>query len=107
MLNWIKTMWRSMFNPTVEVDAIFGEDVDYVVYEHHGEERIAKAEFKGKHRDICLCYECQKFTPGSLLNCMAANDIYNNCIKFGVCTPVLECKNFEPRDAGTVMAFLD
>lgn len=33
-----------------------------VEYEHHGTMVSVDEDFKGKHRDACLCYRCANFT---------------------------------------------
>lgn len=88
------------------------------VYEHHGAEvnvitqvdlpLVLPAHFdkdgegttvvtvnpKGRHRSLCLCYGCARFLPGEEDNCSIAQDLYANCIKHNVVTPVLECPEF-------------
>ena len=68
----------------------------YVEYEHHGAEVTVKEELKGKHREHCLCYDCEKFTPEDRArNCPIANAVYRNCVEFDIVTPVWECKYFK------------
>jgi len=68
----------------------------FIQYEHHGELVWMMDELKGKHRENCLCYHCLKFVPEDReKNCKIANDLYDNCIKYSLTTPVYECKEFE------------
>lgn len=53
---------------------------------------------KGKHRDHCLCYHCNKFKPCKTDNCKIAEEIFKNCIKFDLVTPVYECPEFKKGD---------
>ena len=64
-------------------------------YEHHGVQVSVFSELKGKHRDHCLCYKCRFFHPGMSGNCNIAKDVYNNCVKHNLVTPVFECAKFE------------
>jgi hypothetical protein len=32
-------------------------------YEHHQGVVSVRSDLKGKHRDHCLCYHCEKFKP--------------------------------------------
>lgn len=64
-------------------------------YTHHGREVVANAELKGRHREICLCYECGNFKPGEPDNCAAAQQLYQLVVAGPICVaPVLECDNF-------------
>jgi len=66
----------------------------YEKYEHHGKEVVVKTEFKGKHRDICLCYDCPEFKDGAPVEeggCEIAKAVYKSCVEFGIVSPVLEC----------------
>lgn len=54
-----------------------------------------RSDLKGKHRDHCLCYSCDKFFPEDLgKNCPIAKLIYNLCIVQDLVLPVWECPNF-------------
>jgi hypothetical protein len=64
-------------------------------YEHHGVLVSVDSELKGKHREHCLCFKCKKFFPGQENNCEIANAVYQNCVKFGLTTPMYECPKFE------------
>lgn len=63
-------------------------------YEHHG--RIVSVDdmLKGKHREHCLCFICDRFNPNSEDNCPIAAATFANCVKFGTVTPVYECPEF-------------
>lgn len=67
----------------------------YETYSHHGKEVNVKKNLKGKHREYCLCYVCNKFNPEDReKNCPIANEVYDNCVKFNIVTPVWECPDF-------------
>lgn len=63
-------------------------------YEHHGKIVTVIKEYKGRHRELCLCYSCALFKPGSPDNCPIANLNYAVCVAHGVTLPVLECPKF-------------
>ena len=64
-------------------------------YVHHGQLVTVVSLLKGKHREICLCFQCSKFHAGKPENCPIAQATYENCVKFGTTTPVFECPAFE------------
>lgn len=64
-------------------------------YAHHNIPVWVRADLKGKHRDYCLCYECKKFKPNTSENCPIAQAVYENCVKFGITTPMWECPDWE------------
>lgn len=64
-------------------------------YRHHGNVVWTRLSTKGKHRDMCLCYSCKKFKMDLDEKCKIADDVYQNCIKHGLVTPVFECPLFE------------
>ena len=65
-------------------------------YEHHGKEVSVISEVKGKHREHCLCWSCNKFTPERREdNCMIANNVFSLCQQFNLVTPVYECPYYE------------
>ncbi len=66
----------------------------YVQYEHHGTTVWVDASLKGKHREHCLCFACEKFRPGTPENCPIAQATFENCVKFNTTTPVFECPEF-------------
>ena len=67
-------------------------------YEHHGQEVAVQAHLKGKHREHCLCYQCDKFRPWDREgNCPRANLVYALCVAFDMTTPVWECPEFVER----------
>jgi hypothetical protein len=68
--------------------------MDTVQYEHHGELVFANAEYVGQHRQICLCYACNKFHPNQGVNCPIAQELYQVDVKYNLVTPVLECAVF-------------
>lgn len=73
-----------------------------VKYTHHKNEVYVRQDLKGKHRDYCLCHTCGEFNPSEReKNCHVANELFANCIKYGVVTPVWECPLYIPRDPAT------
>ena len=62
---------------------------------HHGNRVWVKSKYDGLNQDICLCYTCQKFRPNTLNNCCIAQRVYENCVKYGLVTPVMECAHFK------------
>jgi len=71
------------------------------VYNHHGEDVHVQPHLKGRHREHCLCYGCSKFTPAGEPGerCSIADDVFVNCQKHGIVSPIWECPNFEPKEA--------
>lgn len=67
----------------------------YVEYEHYGNKVKVRKELKGHHRRYCLCHEhCVHFKPNTDDNCEIAQAVYDNCVKFGIVTPMWECPKF-------------
>jgi hypothetical protein len=67
----------------------------YEQYEHHGKIVNVRSDLKGKHREHCLCYGCEKFKPdGGADQCPIAAAVYANCVQFGIVSPVWECPDF-------------
>jgi len=67
-------------------------------YEHHGVRVAVRKDLRGKHREHCLCYQCEKFKLEDRDgNCPKANRLYALCVKEGMTTPVWECPDFESR----------
>lgn len=64
-------------------------------YIHHGTEVFVVSELKGRHREVCLCFACRHFFPGSADNCPIAQAVFENCVKFSLVTPMVECPKFE------------
>lgn len=64
-------------------------------YNHHGNNVAVISELKGKHREHCLCYKCQKFYPGIEDNCKIAQATYEHCAYYGLVTPVYECPEYQ------------
>ena len=63
-------------------------------YVHHKVKVSVQSHLKGKHRDHCLCFKCSKFKPNTANNCNIARNVFENCIKFSIVTPVYECPEF-------------
>ena len=69
-----------------------------VQYEHHGDMVWVDEQFKGKHRENCLCYKCGNFHPGEEGNCPIAKKLLALCIEFSLVTPVYECAVWEAKN---------
>ena len=58
-----------------------------------------KKKLKGRHKNSFLCFApCELFEPwegGN--NCPIASEVYANCVKFNIVTPVWECPDFRPK----------
>jgi hypothetical protein len=52
------------------------------------------SELKGKHRQHCLCFSCEKFIPNTENNCKIAKEVFKNCVTFNITTPMYECPEF-------------
>ena len=66
----------------------------FTQYEHHGQRVWVRADLMGKHRQYCLCFDCKRFHPGEQGNCPKAQQIYGNCVRHCVVSPVWECPTF-------------
>ncbi len=64
-------------------------------YKHHGWTVFVDSELKGKHRDHCLCFKCDKFKPNTSENCPIAQATFENCVRYGITTPMYECPEYE------------
>lgn len=69
----------------------------YEIYEHHGRMVWVQSDLKGKHRDHCLCWNCDKLKPGQPDNCPIAQKLYAICVEHGTVNPVYECPEFQPK----------
>jgi hypothetical protein len=63
-------------------------------YEHHGAAVFVRKDLKGRHRDNCLCWSCDKLKPGQPNNCPIAQKLYGLCVEHNLVTPVYECPEF-------------
>ena len=63
-------------------------------YHHHQWDVAVDEKLKGKHRDHCLCFVCDRFAPNMSFNCPIAQAVFETCVKFGLTTPVYECSMF-------------
>jgi hypothetical protein len=80
----------------MEDETIMADDIVKIIkYDHHGTDVYVREDLKGTHADMCLCYLCEDFKPGDDDNCMVANEVYKNCVEFGLVTPVYECPVFK------------
>ena len=67
----------------------------YVEYEHHGEKVVVREDLKGKHRNVCLCYACDRFKPEAPERCKIAFALYNFVVANRLVAPVWECAEFQ------------
>jgi len=66
--------------------------INFIKYKHHGKDVFVREDLKGKHRDHCLCWRCEKFEPENReVSCIIANELFALCLKYGLTTPVYEC----------------
>lgn len=64
-------------------------------YEHHGKKVAVEDFLKGKHRQHCLCWICDNFTPDNReTNCPIASKLFALCVEYNLVTPVYECPVF-------------
>ena len=64
-------------------------------YLHHGKYVYVREDQKGKHREHCLCWECEHFNPDNReKNCVLANMVYALDQALDLVTPVWECPEF-------------
>jgi hypothetical protein len=69
--------------------------VEILWYEHHGRKVAVLEAYKGKHRDMCLCFQgCVNFKPEFTTNCKIAQANFENCVKYGTVQPVVECPEY-------------
>ena len=66
-------------------------------YVHHGVEVAVQVQLRGKHREHCLCWGCEKLKPGEADNCEIAQGLYEHCVKHNLVTPVYECPEFQEK----------
>lgn len=66
----------------------------YEIYVHHDAVVHVRADLKGKHREHCLCYSCERMTPDSDDHCPIAAKLYALCVEESICAPVWECPQF-------------
>ena len=65
-----------------------------VQYEHHGEKVWVREVLRGKHKVFCLCYSCDRFSPGAEDNCRMAALNYALCCAMSLVLPVWECPEY-------------
>ena len=72
--------------------------MQYEKYDHHNNLVFVRSDLKGKHREYCLCHSCKKLDMVDRKNnCKIAHELYKNCKKFKLVTPVWECPVFEAK----------
>ena len=73
----------------------------YEKYDHFnkGIFQWVRSDLKGKHRENCLCFDCQLFYPEDReKNCKVARANYSHCVEFNMVMPVWECPYFVRKD---------
>ncbi len=64
-------------------------------YVHHDWDVWVRRDLKGRHREHCLCFSCERFVPEDReQNCPLANLLYSLDVVTGLTTPVFECPEF-------------
>ena len=68
----------------------------FELYSHHNLQGVwVRKELKGRHREHCLCYSCDRFKPEDReKNCQTANFLYEVCRTFNIVIPVWGCPKF-------------
>ena len=63
-------------------------------YSHHNMNVSVVEEFKGKHKDICICHQgCLFFAPKEELSCNFAKRAFGASKEIGIVL-VMECKHY-------------
>jgi hypothetical protein len=70
---------------------------EFEKYDHHGTEVSVRKDLKGKHREHCLCFSCEKFKLGTPDKCPVANSLFTFCVLHDLVTPVYECPLFKEK----------
>ncbi len=68
---------------------------EFEQYFHHATKVWVRSKLKGKHREYCLCFACERLHPGENNNCEIAQKLYDLCVRCGLTTPVFECPHFK------------
>jgi hypothetical protein len=72
----------------------------YEQYDHHGKTVWVDPALKGKHREMCLCWDCKLFIPSDRdKNCPIASKLFNICVEYNLTTPVTECPQFMEKES--------
>lgn len=72
-----------------------------VRYVHHNPARpvAVREDLKGKHREHCLCFSCDRFIPADGPKCPIAAELFALCQKHDLVAPVWECPEFKEATA--------
>lgn len=76
------------------------KEKEIIHYLHHNKIVAVRKDLKGRHREFCICYQCEKLNiddPES--NCKIAEALYGFDKLTGTTTPVFECPEFVSIDA--------
>lgn len=66
----------------------------YSQFMHHGKLVIGRTDLKGRHREHCLCFDCDKFSFDKEKNCRIANLLFAVDQQCEITTPVFYCAKF-------------
>ena len=68
---------------------------DFEVYKYHNRIVSVREDLKGRHREHCLCYSCQRFdSERRARNCDISNKVFDLCAEEELVLPVWECPLF-------------
>lgn len=71
----------------------------YIEYRHHGMPVWVREDLKSKHREHCLCFDCEYFNEEDPSDsCLIANMLFSICVLHNLVTPVWECPEFKKRE---------
>lgn len=71
----------------------------FVQYGHFGVKVWVRSDLKGKHREHCLCFQCDRLKIDEKEpNCEIADENYAFCVKHHLVLPVWECPEFVEKE---------
>jgi len=71
--------------------------MDIIKFKHHDVEVYSFRHLQGKHREYCLCYQCENLHLENIeKNCKIASLLFQMDILCEITTPVFYCKEFKP-----------
>jgi hypothetical protein len=75
-------------------------DNKIIKFDHHGAIVSCREDLKGKHREYCLCFQCDKLFVDDLdKNCKIAQALFRLDILAEITTPVFYCKEFVQKES--------
>ena len=69
------------------------DDLTVIEREHYGRRFIQK-----RHDHPCkqsLCHQCARFKPNTPDNCVIAQEVFDNCVRLKVMSPIIECAEYQ------------